>query len=219
MDLSKKIVILTVLFFCMALLNYLFKPATTYEYSGTKVITDFHLPGWQDVDLPNDDKILHALETDSTIFKSFTNNNGEKVTLYVGHYKKLEKAKLSHSPKVCFTAQGWVMSDLKHMAPLVDGEVLHCTAMIVRKGDTQELVYYWYQFDDKTFDELYKMKLALLAKKFRGVNEDNLFVRLTTPVLKGVDESSRVLKSFYRSLSPKIMNCFFCRTQPHSCSR
>jgi len=206
---SRKIVILIIMFLSFALANYVFKPSASYPYKGTRVITNFHVNGWRDVDLPNADNILKALETDSTIFKRFTSADGKTVSLYIGHYKKLDKAKLSHSPKVCFTAQGWIMSNPKHISLSVGKYMLNCTAMIVQKDNNKELVYYWYQFDDKTFADLYKMKLALLSKKLRHAKEDNLFIRLTSPVSDGDKKAAAVILGFYKSLYPEVMKCFF----------
>jgi EpsI family protein len=183
-----------------------------YTYTGTKVISDFAVPGWQGRELPNNDKILSALETDSTIFKEFFNKKGGFVTLYVGHYRQLEKAKMSHSPMVCFTAQGWVMSNVGHLS-IDSGIPLNCTMMIVKKGERKELVYYWYQFDKKTFSDIYEMKLALLAKRLRGESEDNLFIRLTTPIENGVESASQVLNNFFQVLEPEIEKCFFNKKQ------
>jgi EpsI family protein len=209
LDFSKRITLLTVLFFCLAAANFFLISSEKYEYSGTKIISNFHIDGWQDIDIPSDDKVIQALEADSTVFKRYQNIDGETISLYIGHYKKLEKAKFSHSPKVCFTAQGWIMSNAKHISLLLDGHKLNCVSMIVDKGTKKELVYYWYQFDNKTFADLYKMKFALLSKKISGGNEDNLFVRVTTPVATDVEAASIIISKFLEDLYPAINNAFF----------
>jgi EpsI family protein len=193
----------------LAAANIFLISSEKYEYQGTKIISNLHIDGWQDVDIPSDDKVIQALETDSTVFKRYQNIDGDAISLYIGHYKKLEKAKLSHSPKVCFTAQGWIMSNSKHVSLHLNGHELNCISMIVNKGNEKELVYYWYQFDNKTFNDLYKMKFALLSKKISGGDEDNLFIRVTTPINLDVEKASIIISNFLEDLSPTINNVFF----------
>lgn len=207
--LSRKIIVLTLLFSGLATANFFLISPDESEYISTEIITDFHLNGWQDVDIQNDEKVLKALETDSTIFKKYKYAEGSEVVLYVGHYRELQKARLSHSPKVCFTAQGWIMSNSTRGSLQFNGYKSNFTSMIVNKGTEKELVYYWYQFDDKTFADLYKMKFALLLKKIGSGKEDNLFIRVTAPVIANTDEASAVIEKFLKNLFPSLMTTFF----------
>ncbi|MCD6388403.1 MAG: EpsI family protein [Desulfobulbaceae bacterium] len=123
---------------------------------------------------------VEALELDDYLFSSFSKNNNT-LSLYIGYYLNQAKIGAAHSPLVCFSGQGWLLSDRKDKTITIGNDRLHLASMVISKGEEKKLVLYWFQAYDKTSPGTFMQKLNLLQAKLIHSREDNAFVRVMIP--------------------------------------
>jgi len=90
---------------------------------------------WTGRDVPLDEAIIRATDTDAHINRSYSRNNGlEFVSLYIATGVKARDL-MPHRPEVCYTGAGWTLIDKRSMElPLSDGTELPCNVMQFSRG-------------------------------------------------------------------------------------
>lgn len=204
MGLYQRVAFLSISFLVAGLFNFAISDGEVPP-ADPNVLSDLVVQGWQAVDIPSDKRISEALMTDASLFKQYVSKNGQRVSVYVGYYKSLQGAQYSHSPQVCYIAHGWTTSRSGKIAVNISERVLMANQLLVKKDEESELVYYWYQCRDKAFADLFKMKLALLPNRLRGLDQSNVFVRISTPIDNGgLSRAEDELRSFMKELNSAI---------------
>lgn len=206
MAFAKKAVILGV-FLCAQAAATFWLSSPAARTHRTRIISDFHVDGWTDADIVDRTGILDQLEADASAFKVYSNSRGEQVVLYIGYYDTLQKAKMSHAPQVCFTAQGWVIEGKSKRAVRCGGGLVTVNQMRVQKSQEGEVVYYWYQSPDRMLPDLFLLKLDMLKNSV--LNRDrargrNAFVRLSTPISGDQASAEARLDAFLASNVTKL---------------
>jgi EpsI family protein len=90
---------------------------------------------WTGREVPIDEAIVRATDTDAHINRSYSRNNGwELVSLYVAAGVKARDL-APHRPEVCYTGAGWTLIDKSPVElPISDGTDLPCNAMQFSRG-------------------------------------------------------------------------------------
>ena len=90
---------------------------------------------WTGREVPLDEAIVRATDTDAHINRSYSRNNGsEFITLYIATGVKARDL-MPHRPEVCYTGAGWTRIDKRSMElPLSDGTALPCNVMQFSRG-------------------------------------------------------------------------------------
>jgi EpsI family protein len=172
------------------------------------------ISGWESKDVSYDPKVLSSLDPDKIIYKTYYRNREDPpVTLFIAYYDTLEKADLSHSPIVCFTGQGWQISEAREVAvPLGQskGSSIKVNEIYLQQLNTSMIAYYWYQSPDRAFANRGFQKLYMFWIKMWGRSDENAFVRVTVPVRnrKSEQEIMNYLSSFVKALYPALRKYF-----------
>ena len=111
---------------------------------------------------------------------------------------------------VCFPGQGWAVSNRSTGEMSLDpknGEIISYSSMVVERGDSRQLLIYWFQAYDRTNPDTFSQKLATLWNKVSGVGQDNAFVRISTS-LNGTsaDEARETIFRFIRAFYPVFLD-------------
>jgi EpsI family protein len=90
---------------------------------------------WTGREVPLDEAIVRATDTDAHINRSYSRNNGlEFVSLYIATGVKARDL-MPHRPEVCYTGAGWTLTDKRSMElALNDGTALTCNVMQFSRG-------------------------------------------------------------------------------------
>jgi EpsI family protein len=90
---------------------------------------------WTGREVPLDEAIVRATDTDAHINRSYSRNNGlEFVSLYIATGVKARDL-MPHRPEVCYTGAGWTLTDKRSMElALNDGTALPCNVMQFSRG-------------------------------------------------------------------------------------
>ena len=119
---------------------------------------------WTGKDVPLDEAIVRATDTDAHINRSYSRNNGlEFVSLYVASGVKARDL-MPHQPEVCYIGAGWTRTDKRSIEiPLSDGTELPCNVMQFSRGTLttkKVVVLHYYIVDGK-----YSRDVSLLRSK------------------------------------------------------
>ncbi|HCO94492.1 MAG TPA: EpsI family protein [Phycisphaerales bacterium] len=90
---------------------------------------------WTGTEVPLDEEIVRATDTDAHINRRYSRNNGlEFVSLYIATGVKARDL-MPHRPEVCYTGAGWTLTDKRSVElPLEDGTILPCNVMQFSRG-------------------------------------------------------------------------------------
>src|SRR5882724_3885206 len=65
------------------------------------------LSGWRGRDLEMDTRELKSLRVDDYLNRSYQDNSGQLIGLYIAYYKSQRTGVTIHSPKNCLPGAGW----------------------------------------------------------------------------------------------------------------
>ena len=213
MHFTRKIILLSLMFVSVGGLVFAFGFSSKKEVDAEYLTKEMTINGWKLKPIVSDKAVLDSLEASVTVFADyFQPDTKESVNLYIGYYKTLEKSKMSHAPQVCFTAQGWIMSQNDKLIFHLGGQEKKINRLILKKGSRKLLVYYWYQVGSKVYADLFRMKLFLAGQQIIHKNdfdEGNAFIRISTPIFQSLESSSKLLQGYAKDVYleyPKMFN-------------
>ena len=112
---------------------------------------------------------------------------------------------MPHSPQACIPGGGWEISDVR-LQPIVlsDGRAFKVTRLLISKGNSKQVVYYWFRQRGRDLSSEYMMKLALLYDAIKINRTDGAIVRVTAPVISSVEEADKEVTSFISMIYPLL---------------
>ncbi len=133
------------------------------------------------------------------------NKANTNINLYAGYTDSQRSGSVPHSPKACIPGGGWEISNTKiHEIAIDDQKSIKVTRMMISKGESKQLVYYWFHQRGRDLSNEFSMKFALLYDAIKMNRTDGAIVRYTVPVYKSEAESDRVLEEFIRDSYPLL---------------
>ena len=122
------------------------------------------------------------------------------VNLYVGYWADQSVGSAAHSPANCIPGGGWLIASKGEVAVpelQVDGRPLKVNRLVIRRGDVQQLVYYWFNQRGRNLTTEWSVKWYLLHDQIMTGRSDGFLVRLVTPMLSGTEQDAdRRLRRF-----------------------
>lgn len=178
--------------------------------SSSQIFPD-NVAGWIGSNEQYDARVLGNLGADQIVYKKFCKDADYPcITLFIAYYKTLDKADLSHSPVVCFTGQGWKITEKKNITFSVKdngGKDLTVNKLSLQQNDIKLMVFYWYQSANEIFVNKGIQKLNLLWQSLKGKSQGNAFVRITIPVQQGMteQETTDYIEQFMNDIYPELV--------------
>ena len=167
---------------------------------------------WTANDVEYNKAVLSQLSPDRIVYKTYENKAiGLPITLFIAYYNNMEKADLSHSPLVCFTGQGWEISETKTVEiPLDHSQTIRVNQMTQKKLNTTMITLYWYQSVDRVDVNRGIQKVFLFFSKLLGRRDNNGFVRITANLPEGKDYQEVVphIFRFIKDMYPELKRFF-----------
>jgi exosortase D (VPLPA-CTERM-specific) len=147
--------------------------------------------------------------TDYVIINYAQPESGNSVNFYSAYYQTQRKGVSVHSPKACIPGDGWQITQFgQRTFPelKLDGNVLELNRAVIQKGDSRQLVYYWFQQRGRTITNEYLMKWYLLYDAITQNRTDGALVRLVTSVgnTEDMEAADQRLQSFIKVLIPEL---------------
>ncbi len=155
-----------------------------------------------------DPDILQSLQLSDYWLANYKNSETDKlVNLYIAYYDSQHIGSSTHSPANCIPGGGWqIISNAVETVPDGQGKTLALSRLLIRKGELEQLVYYWFDERGRNLTETYAAKWYMLVDSITLHRTDGALIRLTTPVARNESESDaeRRLQSFVIAIYPDI---------------
>jgi len=158
------------------------------------------------------------LSPDDVLNRSYESSSGaDGLSLFVAYYKTQLRAKNAHDPKVCLPGSGWEPQDsttiLLHVAEHPSGSEastpIEANRYVIRKGDVQAVVVYWFQTYRAAVASEQTLRLHRLIDAVKESRTDMALVRIVAPVgPQGVDAATESATRFARLAYPYLRGQF-----------
>ncbi len=167
------------------------RPQLVFDTSPLKELPE-QFEGWKSVNIPLDEEIESLLRADFNIQRTYHDNLGKTVWMYIGYYGTERGGKPEHRPKVCYAAHGWNIetSTPRELAGF------RATEYVVERDGIRRLVLFWFHSSQGN-STLSSPQIAWdhLVNRVKNGRADGSLIRLSTPLVAGreVDARSRLL--------------------------
>jgi EpsI family protein len=192
--------------------------ATTEEYPPRKSFSEFplELGAWSCGEREiMEDRIQRNLRvTDYLICNYRRATQSDLVGVYVGYHETQvrtgggggQTSSVIHPPRHCLPGSGWDIID-SGVAPLELPEpgTIHVNRLIIAKGETRALVYYWYQSRGRVIAEDWRKVLYQFWDRAIRHRTDGSLVRFTVPIRRGdVDRADASMLELASEVVPML---------------
>jgi exosortase D (VPLPA-CTERM-specific) len=131
---------------------------------------------------------LDILKLDDYLLANYADGAGALINVYMGYYAVQRHGLAAHSPTECLPADGWEMQRFeRHVVRGVraNGMPLEVNRVVIQKGESRQLVYYWFKQRERHLAGEYAVKAALTWDLLARQRSDGALVRLITPLARG----------------------------------
>ena len=181
-----------------------------FSLKGQKEIIPIHkaygqlslnIDGYSEMPQSLPDSIVKFLElTDYVLIDYFKDNKA--VNFYIAYYESQKKGRVPHSPKLCIPGGGWEIVQLTEET--ING--VNLNRAIIKKEEKSQLVYYWYQQQNKSIANEYSLKWYNFLSARNNNRSDVALIRITTMIYPNENTLSadNRLQAFMNNVQNKI---------------
>ena len=164
---------------------------------------------WTGDDITIDKDTLQVLGPGDFLLRVYTDHEQRLpyIDLFIAYFPSQSTNDTMHSPKNCLPGAGWAPLESRHMTLNVPGHVpFPVNRYIIAKGDSRQVVLYWYWAHDRGVASEYWAKYYLVTDSIRMNRSDGSLVRVTTPLLadETPDAAQQRLLPFVAEIVPKL---------------
>ena len=155
----------------------------------------YQLGQWKGRGFYLDQAALDILRVDDYFMRSYEGRGGS-VGFYVGFFKSQRDGQIVHSPKHCLPGAGWrPISSERILLKTWDAQSdpIEANMLITQKGESYQLVVYWYQVGTRNVAGEYMQKFALVKSAIVDGRTDGSLIRVIVPY-KGGDKREALKK-------------------------
>ena len=166
-----------------------------------------------------DSKELKVLGTDDYLLADYAKKGETPVSLYTLYYAKQDSAsnQAVHTPTVCIPSGGWTVREtVTKTIPIVDpasstSRPLEVNKLLISKGETREIVYYWYAQDGRSITSPGSTRIYTFLNSLVKGRSNGGLVRLVTQIAHGETENDAEarLNSFLDDGLPTLYGFMF----------
>jgi EpsI family protein len=154
-----------------------------------------------------DERTMGVLLVDDYIMRTYVNQKGETMGLYLGYFKTQREGKQVHSPRQCLPGGGWKIVENK-VYPLKLKNHNPAQAPInyylMQYGDHREIFLWWYHGRGRIYANEYLNKLLLIWDAISMRRTDGALVRVNMPVVKDIDDTLKAETEFIDLFLPLL---------------
>ncbi|MEE9518445.1 MAG: VPLPA-CTERM-specific exosortase XrtD [Candidatus Adiutricales bacterium] len=155
-------------------------------------------------------KFIDELDFTDYVMIDFRKTDGKQINFYVAYYESQRKGESIHSPASCLPGSGWSFEQAGISQLNVPGFYsgsIPVSRAFMKKGDSQQLVYYWFPQRDRVLTNLYQLKIFTFWNALTKQRTDGALVRLITPVYskENIDQAEERIKVFGAEIVPVLM--------------
>ena len=117
---------------------------------------------------------------DQTVNRTYVNQRGQRVMLSMAYGSAQTNELRAHRQEVCYSAQGFQISQLSRVLIPVAGQQIKATRMVAKAGRRIEPVTYWFTMGDQVVLSAVDRQLTQLKYSLSGVIPDGYLLRLSS---------------------------------------
>lgn len=181
------------------------RPALRVEADALRTLPH-RIEEWRGERIPLDRAVESMLRADANVQRLYRHPRSAIVWLYVGYYGTDRGGTPEHTPRQCYRAHGWEMSEFRTV--VADAERgLRMNEAVVRLDGRARLVHYWYRSHRGTVRlSALRLRFEQVWGRLSGGRADGALVRLSTPLGPDGDrvQARARLVAFARALEPEL---------------
>lgn len=149
---------------------------------------------------------LLLLGADATLFRTYRREDSQPIWLFLGYFGSQQERSQIHSPKHCYPGSGWNILSEGSFAIRTAGDDARARKLVISDGIGRRIVVYWFSTPTGTLTDEFALKWYQTKRSLFGKPQISTFVRFSTPVPAGSDESmvEENLIGFIESMSAPI---------------
>ena len=162
--------------------------------------------GYTGLDVQLEAESLMLLGADATLFRTYRREGAYPVWLFLGYFGSQQEHSQIHSPKNCYPGSGWNILSEGSVAIDVPAGVLRARKLVISDGIGKRIVVYWFSTPTGALTDEFALKWYQTKQSLFGKPQVSTFVRFSTPVPAGMDESAveESLLHFMESMATSI---------------
>jgi EpsI family protein len=163
------------------------------------------IEGWHGTDERMDDAAIEMLGVSDWILRTYRDEANIPVGVYVGFHASQRTGASIHSPKNCLPGSGWQPvqnSTVQLHGP--NGKMVPANLYVIQKGNSKQLVIYWYQSHGRVIASEYSGKFYLVVDAIRLNRTDAAIARVVTPITQNEQESQQRAERFAEALMSQL---------------
>ena len=145
--------------------------------------------GYEGLDGRLETESLLLLGADTTLFRTYRREGSPPVWLFLGYFGSQQEHSQIHSPKNCYPGSGWnILSEGSVKIHTAEGAAL-ARKLVISDGIGKRIVIYWFSTPTGVLTDEFALKWYQTKQSLFGKPQVSTFVRFSTPVPEGIDES------------------------------
>ena len=183
---SKFLYALTLVLVVQAALFYSASHGEATPLAAPLLAFPFEIGNWQMAQEGNiDQETRDILRADDYLTRSYASPEGA-ANLFIAYFRTQRQGQSPHSPKNCLPGSGWEQIESGRVdVPLTGGAPIHINQYVVEKGQSQAVVYYWYQSQGRVIADEFAAKFFLVSDSIRHHRSDTALVRVWVQIVRG----------------------------------
>jgi EpsI family protein len=158
---------------------------------------------YKGVDLGYPDWLEEALKAEEFILRSYEDNNGNKLKLYLAYFTS-RKGTSTHNPDVCYPAQGWRIENKGKVTIDIDGKKYNLAKRYFIKGAETQTILFWYQAGDKVYSDKLRHQLMVIKNAVLKNDMQASIVRVSPISPMSDEEALKKEKELSRLIIPML---------------
>ena len=169
------------------------------------------LSNWTGTDIAIQKDVLEVLGPGDFLLRVYQNPAEKQpfVDLFIAYFPSQRTGDTIHSPKHCLPGSGWLPVESSRVTLSLPGHSpFPANRYVIAKGDSRQLVLYWYWAHDRGVASEYWAKFYLVADSMRMNRSDGALVRITTSMYFGetAEAAQQRLLPFAGDVAPLLDN-------------
>jgi EpsI family protein len=169
------------------------------------------LSAWTGTDIALQKDVLEVLGPGDFLLRIYQDPAEKQpfVNLFIAYFPSQRTGDTIHSPKHCLPGSGWLPVESSRVTLSLPGHSpFPANRYVIAKGDSRQLVLYWYWAHDRGVASEYWAKFYLVADSMRMNRSDGALVRITTPLYFGetAEAAQQRLLPFAGDVAPLLDN-------------
>jgi EpsI family protein len=147
---------------------------------------------------------LRVLGADTTLFRSFQDDEGKVIRLFLGYFGTQHERAQIHSPKHCYPGAGWGIVAEKSAEIHSGTGVFRATHLSISDGRDRREVIYWFDTADGIINNEFVLKWYQMKRALIGKPQVSAFIRFSTVVSPADEISWQKIIDFIEAIVPDI---------------